>query len=96
MYISSLLSLGLVVFQETHVFQEFYYEMLTPWIHFIPIQTDLSDLCEKVLWAKNNEEKSHQIGENARSFICDKLGLQDIDLYVAKLIHRTGELVSQG
>ena len=56
----------------------------------------MSDLCEKVLWAKNNEEKSHQIGESARSFIRDKLGLQDVDLYVAKLIHRTGELVSQG
>ena len=91
-----LLSLGLVVFQESHVFREFYYEMLTPWIHFIPIQTDLSDLCEKVMWAKNNEEKSKQIAENARSFIRDKLGVRDIDLYVAKLIYRTGELVSQG
>ena len=58
--------------------------------------SDLSDLCEKVLWAKNNEEKSYQIGENARSFIRDKLGLRVINLYIAKLIHRTGELISQG
>ena len=62
------------------------------WIHFIPIQTDLSNLCEKVEWVKNNEEKSYQIGESARSFIRDRLGLQDINLYIAKLIHRTGEL----
>ena len=89
-----LLSLGLIVFQEMHIFQEFYYEMLTPWVHFIPIKTDMSDLCEKVQWAKNNEEKSRIIGENARTFICEKFDVENINLYIAKLVHRTGELVS--
>ena len=89
-----LLSLGLVVFQEVHVFQEFYYEMLTPWVHFIPIRTDLSDLCEKVGWAKNNQEKSRIIGENARAFVLNKLSIDKVNLYIAKLVHRTSELVS--
>ena len=91
-----LLALGLVVFQESHVFHEFYYEMLTPWVHFIPIRTDLSDLCEKVQWARNNEEKSRAIGENARKFILDKLNKDIINLYLAKLVHRTSELILLG
>ena len=90
------LSLGLVIFQEMHIFQEFYYEMLTPWVHFIPIKADMSDLCEKVQLAKNNEEKSRVIGENARAFMHDKLNVENINLHCAKLVHRTNELVSLG
>ena len=87
------LALGFVIFQEEHVFQEFFYDMLTPWVHFIPVRSDLSDLCEKVAWAKENEEKSQVIGENVRSFIREKLRVQDINSYVATLVHLVGELI---
>jgi len=90
------LALGNVVFQEKWFFQEFFYDMLLPWVHFIPIKTDLSDLCEKVAWAKENEEKSRVISENGRSFVRDKLRLEDVNLYVATLIHRIGELTILG
>ena len=91
-----LLALGFVIFQEEHVFQEFFYDMLLPWVHFIPIKTDLSDLCEKVAWAKENEEKSRVIAENGRLFVREKLRLEDVNLYVATLIHRIGELTILG
>jgi hypothetical protein len=49
-----------------------------------------------VQWAKNNEEKSRVIGENARTFMRDKLNVENINLYLAKLVHRTNELVLLG
>jgi hypothetical protein len=87
-----LLALGLVIFQEEHTFHEFFYDMLPPWGHFIPIKSDLSDLCQKIEWAKVHDEQARVIGENARSFIKNTFRLENIDRYVASIVHRAGEL----
>jgi len=91
-----LLALGLVVLQEQHAFKEFYYEMLIPWVHYIPIKTDMTDLCEKIAWAKANSERSRVIGDNARSFVYENMSLANVNLYVATLVHRLGELAIIG
>ena len=32
-----------------------------PWIHYIPIKTDLSDFKEKLEWAKSNDKELRRI-----------------------------------
>ena len=59
-------------------------------------ETDLSDLCEKIQWAKDNDDKARIIAENAHEFVRNQLSLDNINLYVATLIHRIGELTVQG
>lgn len=87
-----LLALGHVSFQEEHTFHEFFYDMLLPWDHFIPVKSDFSDLCQKIEWAKAHDEQARRISENARSFIKNTFTLENIDLYVASIVHRAGEL----
>ena len=70
--------------------------MLIPWVHYVPIKTDLSDLCEKIRWVKDNDDKARVIAENAHEFVRDQLSLDNVNLYVATLIHRMGELTIQG
>ena len=91
-----ILALKVVVLQEMHAFREFFYDMLIPWVHYVPIKTDLSDLCEKIQWLKDNDEKARDIAENAHAFVRDQLSLDNINLYVATLVHRIGELTVQG
>jgi len=91
-----LLALKVVVLQEMHAFREFFYDMLIPWVHYVPIKTDLSDLCEKITWLRDNDEKARNIAENAHAFVRDQLSLDKVNLYVATLIHRLGELTVQG
>ena len=91
-----ILALKVVVLQEMHAFREFFYDMLIPWVHYVPIKTDLSDLCEKIQWAKDNDDKARIIAENAHEFVRNQLSLDNINLYVATLIHRIGELTVQG
>ena len=63
----------------------------------MPIKTDLSDLCEKIQWLKDNDEKARDIAENAHAFVRDQLSLDNINLYVATLVHIvSGELTVQG
>ena len=39
-----------------------------PYVHYIPIQYDLSDLIEKIEWVEKNDEEAKKIAEKARDF----------------------------
>jgi hypothetical protein len=49
-------------------FKQWYYDRLKPWVHFIPIKHDFSDLNEKVQWALSNDDKAKRIAENSQKF----------------------------
>ncbi len=42
--------------------------MLKPWIHFVPVKSDLSDLMDKIHWCKTNNDKCKIIASNALEF----------------------------
>ena len=57
---------------------EYFQNDLIPYVHYIPVKIDLSDLLEQVNWIKNNYEKSIEIANNAfifatNNFTMDKL-----------------------
>lgn len=43
-------------------------EFLVPYVNYIPIQYDLSDLIEKIEWVINNDSEAKKIAENALTF----------------------------
>jgi hypothetical protein len=47
--------------------------LLKPYVHYIPIKGDFSDLVEKLRWCHTHDEECHQIGINARNFALDIL-----------------------
>ncbi len=47
---------------------EFFFEYLKEWEHYIPVKRDLSDLVEKTKWCLENYDKGLQIAENAYQF----------------------------
>ena len=49
-------------------YTEYFYNDLIPFIHYIPVKNDLSDLLEKIEWINNNYEKSQEIATNAYNF----------------------------
>jgi adenylate kinase family enzyme len=48
--------------------KDFFYDEMLPWIHYVPVKTDLSDLKEKFDWAEANPERSRLIAQEATSF----------------------------
>tara|TARA_B100001989_G_scaffold44138_1_gene27621 strand:- start:1892 stop:2173 length:282 start_codon:yes stop_codon:yes gene_type:complete len=63
-----LLFSGRCLFLQDREFEEWYYSHLKPFVHFIPIKDDLSDLNDKYYWALNNSRKVGQIAKNAQEF----------------------------
>ena len=52
-----LLAGGSLVLKQDSVYHEHFYHRLKPWVHYVPLKEDLSDVEEKVLWAVDNDDK---------------------------------------
>ena len=50
-----------------HGYRQWYYDRLRPWINFVPVLSDMSDLIEKINWLRANDYAARQIGENGRT-----------------------------
>jgi hypothetical protein len=48
--------------------KEFFFDGLKPWVHYIPVKRDLSDLREKADWCLQNYEEAKQVAQNALRF----------------------------
>lgn len=75
---------GLVLKQQSPYYEHFY-SQLVPWEHFVPVKRDLSDLVDRVKWARDNDDKAQQIAVNARNFANNNLLPQDVICYHAAL-----------
>lgn len=69
------LSMGLVVFKIDSDYRQFFHPYLTPYIHYIPVRSDLSDLEAKIEWALSNPTTTEQISRAAAD-LADKLNYQ--------------------
>jgi Glycosyl transferase family 90 len=52
------------LFHHETVTQDFFYDVMKPWVHYIPIQLDLSDLREKYDWAEANPQEVERISHS--------------------------------
>ncbi|QWD62304.1 glycosyl transferase family 90 [Polynucleobacter sp. MWH-UH25E] len=43
-------------------FRQWYYDKLVPWVNFVPVKSDLSDLVDKVHWLIAHDDEAQKIG----------------------------------
>jgi hypothetical protein len=48
-------------------YRQWYYDRLQPWVNFVPVETDMSDLVEKVAWLRDHDDAARKIGEAGRA-----------------------------
>jgi len=63
------LSSNSVVFKMDSHWEEWYYDQIQPWVHYIPVKGDATDLYEKYLWAEANEANVLEIIRNANELV---------------------------
>ncbi len=63
-----LLNSGRPVFYQNRNCHEYWFWQTTPFIHYIPVAEDFSDLGEKLDWAKKNPDACKNIAFNAQNF----------------------------
>ncbi|KOX68553.1 KDEL motif-containing protein 1 [Melipona quadrifasciata] len=76
-----------LVFKQESKYYEFFYNSLVPGKHYIPIKRDLSNLVEKIMWAKKHDLEALQITRSARQFARDNLLPHNVLCYHVVLFH---------
>ncbi len=81
-----------VVFKVDSHYEQWYYRRLEPWVHYIPVAGDLSDLEEKFDWAVTHDDICSQIAQSGR-VLASSLSFYD-ELDQLELVGETKDLFS--
>jgi hypothetical protein len=47
-------------------YRQWYYQKLVPWLNYVPVASDMSDLEEKTIWLLKNDKEAREIGSHGR------------------------------
>jgi hypothetical protein len=86
-----LLSNSVTLHQVTDEVQWFY-RALKPYVHYVPVKDDLSDLLEQIQWSKDHDNLCQEIADNATEFVLNNLMTEDIYLYFNLVLNRYSSL----
>jgi hypothetical protein len=76
----------LVWIESARNYREFYYPLLKPWIHYIPIARDLSDLDSITEWMFQHDDQVKEIVNQANILVDSRMRAQDLFCYVYRLL----------
>jgi protein glucosyltransferase len=65
---------------------EFFYSALKPWVHYIPVATDLSNVEELLKFCRENDSIAREIAKRGFQFVRDHLKMADITSYWRSLL----------
>uniref|UniRef100_A0A3Q0SM13 Protein O-glucosyltransferase 1 n=1 Tax=Amphilophus citrinellus TaxID=61819 RepID=A0A3Q0SM13_AMPCI len=85
---------GSLVFHVGNEWQEFFYPQLKPWVHYIPVKQDLSDVRELLEFVKENDGIAQEIATRGKEFILSHLQMQDISCYWERLLTEFSQLLT--
>ncbi|KAJ8388562.1 hypothetical protein AAFF_G00132760 [Aldrovandia affinis] len=81
-----------VVLKQDSLYYEHFYGDLRPWEHYIPFKSDLSDLLDKVRWAREHDQEARKIAMAAQQFVRTNLMGDSIFCYYFKLFQEYSRL----
>lgn len=67
--------------------QRWYDELLVPYVHYVPVNYDLSDLEEIILWCRLNDDKCLEIANNAKKIYNEYFTKEGLMKYTANLFN---------
>jgi hypothetical protein len=87
------LSMGSTILLVESDYSLWFMQLLKPFVHYVPVKRDLSDLIEKIKWCKKNDDKCREIAKNALLFFKKYLQKDGIFNYLQHLLYETKKCV---
>ncbi len=81
-----MLSNSVLLKQETRKI-EWFYSALKPYVHYVPIREDLTDIFKQIEWMKDHDLELKQISLNAKNFVRNNLTPEDIDAHMTIILN---------
>lgn len=84
-----------LVFHVGDEWQEFFYESLKPWVHYVPVSKKPSaeELRKLLEFFKEHDYLARDIAERGRNHIWDHLKMKDVHCYWRKLLRKYAKLL---
>ncbi len=80
------------VFKHESSFHLYFYKLMEPWVHYIPLNEDISDLFEKLDWALEHDAEARAIAENGNRLALENIMPEHIYLYCYKALCKYASL----
>lgn len=77
---------GSTVLKPDSPYTQWYYGDLQPWVHYVPVKEDLSDLIDTIRFLRENEKLAAQIAENGLQFAREHITNERNLLYLHDLL----------
>jgi hypothetical protein len=90
--LASELHVGSVIFKQESFSSEYFYPLLRPYVHYVPVQTNLRDVPDQLEWAKREPQKAKQIAARGQAFAREHLHPHSIACYWWQLLSAFAEL----
>jgi hypothetical protein len=65
-----------LLFHHVTATKDYIHDHIKPWVHYVPVRSDLEDLMAKLDWAERHQDEARQISKNATEFVRE-LGTPD-------------------
>ncbi|KAL1527459.1 hypothetical protein AB1Y20_016124 [Prymnesium parvum] len=89
---ASELHVGSTVFKQRSFSSEYFYPLLKPWVHYVPVASNLEDVPAKLKWANENPQMAHSIAAAGQAFAKAHLHETAVACYWWHLLSALGEL----
>jgi hypothetical protein len=75
-----------VLFKNMTSSRLWFYPSMKPYVHFVPVKEDLSDLITLLKWARFHDKECKKISQNAQELAAEVLSHESIYLYLYRLL----------
>lgn len=89
------LYMGSVILYYPCLYHIWYFPLLRPWIHYVPLTGTIEDIKDKIKWCMENDEECKKIANNAKIFAKKMLSRESILDYLQKMIWETYEMTGK-
>jgi hypothetical protein len=79
---------GVAVILQSFPWEEWYIQYMEPFVHYIPLAGDLSNLTETLLWVRDNPQKVHKVAMNGQAFYKKYLSWDAMEEFYYELVFR--------
>jgi len=81
-----------LIFKPDSNWIQWYYPSLQPWVHYVPVKSNLEDLLEKLGWALTHDDDAQKIAQACRDFALTHLTIEDDLTYLYFVLERYSRL----
>jgi hypothetical protein len=83
---------GSLVFKQHSDNKTWFHDLLIPWVHYVPLNRDISDLLEKLSWARANDNTCRKIALAGRQLIKTHVLPSNLIEYCSSVLVRYSKL----